>query len=727
MGVFEISGGGGDWGYHRRVSFDPASILAPDGPVARRLGADFERRPQQGAMIEAVADAFQRKHSLLIEAGTGVGKSFSYLLPALQLILGESSEGDASGGNISGGADKKRRVVISTHTIALQEQIIDKDLPLLRAVVPGEFSAVLAKGRGNYVSIRRANRAWDRVASLFDRSEEHASVEAVVDWLRTTDDGSLATLPQLPAPAVWSDVHSDREDCMGKRCPTYNKCFYQQARRRMQNADLLVVNHALFFADLALRANGVGLLPAYDAVILDEAHTVEDVASDHFGSTISRYQVHYLLSRLLQAKKGRGVLAGLVGKVDADLWNKVAEAVGDARLSSDQFFDELTYWQEQRGPRHNGRLHEPPEVDNSLSPALAALSLKLKRLADSITAEEDRMEVRSYADRTASVSGTLENLLKQALGDCVYWVELSTKGRFPRIKLAASPVEVGGLLRQHLFGATAAHGGPLPVVLTSATLTTGKPGANQTPSSSPSSGGAGSGGAGPFAHLIGRLGCDEAKTVQLGSPFNYAAQAELVVTADLPEPGDPAFLDAAGPVLLRHLDDTDGGAFVLFTSYALLRRAADWLAPHLARRGMPMHVHGQGGVQRRELLARFRHDRRSVLLGTDSFWQGVDVRGDALRLVVIVRLPFVVPDRPMIEARSQRIRLRGGNPFAEYSLPEAVLKFKQGFGRLIRSKTDRGRVLVLDPRIVTKPYGRKFIAALPELPVIHDAQHASLK
>lgn len=651
-------------------------------------------------MIEAVDDALQRRHHLLIEAGTGVGKSFAYLLPALRLILG----GDH--------ADDRKRVVVSTHTIALQEQIIEKDVPMLQAVVPGEFSAVLAKGRGNYVSIRRANRTWERAANLFDRSEEHQSVSTVLDWLKDTPDGSLATLPQLPAPGVWNDVQSDREDCQGKRCPTYNQCFYQAARRRMHNADLLVVNHALFFADLALRSSGGGLLPPYDAVILDEAHTIEDVASDHFGISISRFQVSYLLGRLLRPRKGSGVLMALQGRVDANAWNQTAESVSQARIAADQFFDELGFWQEERGPRHNGRLREPPPIRDDLSAALIGLSNRLKILADAAgegtgkSAEDDRLELQSYADRTGSLGRTLASLLEHDLDDHVYWIEsqpATEKRRFPRQKLAASPIEVGGLLRDKLFNAQAAQGGKLPVILTSATLAT----ASET------------GKADAFQHTVNRLGCDDptqTQTYQLGSPFDYAKQATLLTARGIPEPNHPQHLEKAGPLLLKHLDQSDGGAFVLFTSYSALQHAARWLRPHMSQRSMPMLVHGEGGVQRRELLSRFRHDRRSVLLGTDSFWQGVDVRGDALRLVVIMKLPFVVPDRPMIQARCERIEARGGKPFFDYSLPEAVLKFKQGFGRLIRSNTDTGTVLVLDPRLVTKPYGQKFLDALPELP-----------
>ncbi len=655
------------------VTIDVQNILSPDGAIARRLDG-FESRPQQVEMAALVGRAMEQKGHLLVEAGTGVGKSFAYLVPAIKRIV-----------------EHNERVVVVTNTINLQEQLVEKDIPLLNAVIPHEFSAVLVKGRGNYLSMRRLRLAIERQDRLVADDDARHSLHLIEDWAYGTSDGTLATLPQLPRPSVWDYAQSDAHNCMGRKCPTYGKCFYQAARRRMENGDLLVCNHALFFSDLALRAAGVGFLPKYDHVVLDEGHCVEEVAADHFGTSLAESRVAFLLRLLYDPHKRRGFLAGLQLKDGSTA--TIDKAIGQTlrcRDAMERLFGDLARWQTTTGPP-SGRIREPGIAENTLSAPMRELAGLLKALRDKAS-EADEYELNSYATRAADIATAAEVLLEQRIAGCVYFIDTTASGategrrRARRTALRAVAVDVAPILREHLFGADAS------VVVTSATLTT-------TPDD--------------FSHVTGRLGCESATTVQLGSPFAHARQMRVLVDPRMPSPNDRAYVDRLVPAVEELVRHTDGGAFVLFTSFRMLNEAAERLRPRLAAAGHPVLVQGADG-RPGLLLKRFRTDRRSVLLGTTSFWQGVDVRGEGLRSVIITRLPFEAPDRPIVEARHERIEEQGGNPFFDDQVPRAIIRFRQGVGRLIRSETDRGIVAVLDPRIMNKGYGRKFLAALPD-------------
>lgn len=699
-------------------------ILQSDGQLSKVIQG-FESREQQQQMMVNVIEAYNDNKIALIEAGTGTGKSIAYLIPALLWAL-----------------QKKEKTVISTHTITLQEQLLLKDIPLISKALGIEVKSVLVKGMRNYVCMRKIEETRSEQLLLPPQeAEEFAKVDA---WAHSTRDGSRSSMPFEPSAGTWDRVCAENDTCTKSHCPFFQECHFFKARREAAEAQILIVNHHLLFADLATRAESENyhdpsILPAYTKVILDEAHHIEDIATEYFAQRVNQLDLLRIVGRLAADKgsKSHGKLfqlkekivgyfqsktmpvevSNILGVLNIDLPGTRADLLKQITDGFDKFYNFIqvakisTNQEEQAGdnkmrvlPMHythtywigelKARIGELVKCIHKYAQMIGSLEKSIKAINQDLLNEQTkgiRFEIEALSSRLFDASLVLQEFVEKAPPpNKVRWIEAQLLKSFINVHITDAELDIAKALVNYLFSKFDT------VILCSATLATNK----------------------QFDYTRKRLGLiqeyikDKKVTENIyDSPFNYKLQAMLVVPTDIPSPLESSFLQAATEKIWDAVHASQGNAFVLFTSYSMLKTCYQTLLPRFQEHRYPLFK--QGDDNRQTLLNKFKDIDKSVLFGTDSFWEGVDVAGDALRCVIIVKLPFKVPTEPIIQARNEAIIAKGGDPFMDYSLPNAIVKFKQGFGRLIRNKNDRGCIICLDTRLLTKRYGQQFLNSLP--------------
>ena len=729
-------------------------VLGKDGVISKKLGS-YELRPQQLDMALAIQKSIEENKHLIVEAGTGVGKSMAYLIPFIFWSVRNN-----------------KKVIISTHTKTLQEQLIKKDLPFLRNALKSvnifadasddnsfpengqegkfDFSYTLCVGGQNYLCLRRFHQAQSQ--RVFNTQKEFGEFQHIVQWEACARRGLRSELDFELSPAVWSKICRESDLCFGKQCSFKDDCYYNRARRKEYKAQILVTNHHLFFANLASDGR---VLPDFDAVVFDEAHTLEDIATSYFGIGISNSRIKYMLDSILNPKTGKGLITRLFDSSNAsDLANQMG-IIGDmekllkeAGSASDLFFSEII---EKYGTGNKTtRIREKSTINNYLDKPLSDLFNLLESLSKQVKTDEGRLEIHAFANRCSEINNNIATIMNQDLKEYVYWTEVERKKsryeslsntlqltnkleplnpkhtslrsgtqRQTRCSLLAAPINVAVEFEKQIFGKTR------PVILTSATLSIN----------------------GSFKYIKGRLGIpastqsDTEKPVitleqngfdscitseddycekAIGSPFNFSENALIYIPDNIPDPNQQA--DEFKDSIVKHIEEiitqSEGRAFILFTSFKMLNSVYEEIQGDLDK----FTLFRQGDKPRYQLIEEFKTSQKPVLFGTATFWQGVDVPGDALKCVIITRLPFAVPDDPIIEARMELLKSQNKNPFMFYQVPQAITLLRQGFGRLIRSTTDTGVVAILDPRIKSKFYGKYFLNSLPDCKKVSDME-----
>ncbi|MBT6600485.1 MAG: DEAD/DEAH box helicase [Nitrospina sp.] len=622
---------------------------------------EFERRPQQIGMAEAVGRAFDGKHHLIVEAGTGTGKSLAYLIPAILWAVKHN-----------------KKVVVSTYTKTLQEQLLYHDIPLLYDKLKIPFRYALCLGNENYLSLRRLKRASQK--GLFAMEEEDEQMAAIFDWVNETPNGTKGDLPFEPLRSIWEDVGRQKDLCLGKNCETYNTCYYFKERRRWFGAHLLVVNHHLFFANVA--SNGA-VLPKFGAVIFDEAQNIEESATSFLGLEVSNSYLYYFLDRLYHSRTRKGLLS----RIEHDYLVHLRNQVGVVRKAVETFFARIL---EEYGKKNRVlRLYKPIAVNNSIYFPMKELYENLKNFEAMMQSEEDQIEISAAANRCMEFNNNLPAFLNQDLDGYVYWLEIIEKKRLNRVVLKGVPINAAEELQEQVFSKIDR------IVMTSATLTTHK----------------------GFEFIQERIGFEPQEKIILDSPFDYNRQALLYISGDLPEPSEEIekYASAMARRCRELVEISQGRTFILFTSYALM----DQVFGRLQDLSSKFVLLKQGEIPTSQMIRRFK-ETPAVIFGTNSFWQGVDVPGDALKSVIITKLPFDVPSEPLTEARIEDLRRCSIDPFSHYQIPRAIIQLKQGFGRLIRKQSDTGVVSILDSRMVNRGYGKQFLDSLPPCKVVED-------